>query len=414
MRIATSFMHYQALSQMSDAQVKVNDVEQQLASGRRLNSLADDPLAAAQATEQRQSLNRFTQYQENIRDGSARLADSEVAIGSVEALLQRAKQLAITAGNDTNRAEARTAVAQELSQIRDELIAIGNSRDPNGEYLFAGHKSKTLPFVDAADGRVIYQGDQGQRWSRIAEDRQVAVTDSGHQLFLDIDNRSGLYTVEAGSDNVSYNSVSSPRLVDEEQRTSERFTLQVVTNSAGENAYQVFGSESGQLIPAPPADAVADAPRFESGRITFGGIEVELGGTPTAGDRFVITQPPKRDLFTMVGEFADWLSATPVAGSNGDELALFHERIAATLRDFDQAMTHFANHRTEIGARMNTMETQAGLNDEVRYRVESTLSELEDLDYAEAAMRMNIEMLSLQSAQQAFSKVQNLSLFNYL
>ena len=70
--------------------------------------------------------------------------------------------------------------------------------------------------------------------------------------------------------------------------------------------------------------------------------------------------------------------------------------------------------RTEIGVRLTQIEDQSALSGGVVLQLQTALSETQDVDYAEAITRFNQQLLGLQAAQQAYTKVQGLSLFNYL
>ncbi len=88
--------------------------------------------------------------------------------------------------------------------------------------------------------------------------------------------------------------------------------------------------------------------------------------------------------------------------------------IAANLTALDEALGALSVARTEIGVRLTQIEDQAALNDGVVLQLKSTLSATQDVDYAEAITRFNQQLLGLQAAQQAYTRVQGLSLFNYL
>jgi flagellar hook-associated protein 3 FlgL len=85
-----------------------------------------------------------------------------------------------------------------------------------------------------------------------------------------------------------------------------------------------------------------------------------------------------------------------------------------SLTDLDQAMKRFDMVRASTGARLHALDSQETLNADYILENQATASEIGDLDYADALSRFNLQQVSLQAAQQAFSKVQNLSLFNYL
>lgn len=70
--------------------------------------------------------------------------------------------------------------------------------------------------------------------------------------------------------------------------------------------------------------------------------------------------------------------------------------------------------RATVGARLNAVDAQKDVNDGFKLQVQETLSKLQDLDYAEAVSRLNLQLTGLQAAQQSFLKIQGLSLFNFL
>ena len=87
---------------------------------------------------------------------------------------------------------------------------------------------------------------------------------------------------------------------------------------------------------------------------------------------------------------------------------------AASLEQIDAAMNHLLGFRATAGARLNAVESQDTINSALLEQLENTRSTIEDLDYAEAASRLSQQSVTLQAAQQAFVRVQNLNLFNFL
>ena len=88
--------------------------------------------------------------------------------------------------------------------------------------------------------------------------------------------------------------------------------------------------------------------------------------------------------------------------------------VSASFVDIDAALEQLSNVRTSIGTRMNWIDDQAALNENFNLSLQRTVSSIEDLDVAEAISQLNLQMVSLQAAQQTFVKTQNLSIFNYL
>jgi flagellar hook-associated protein 3 FlgL len=91
-----------------------------------------------------------------------------------------------------------------------------------------------------------------------------------------------------------------------------------------------------------------------------------------------------------------------------------NNQINAQLQNLDQAATSFLDTRTKIGARMNTLDQQTQIGADVKLQYASTLTDLQDLDYASAISKFTQQQSALDAAQQSYVKMQNLSLFNYL
>ena len=93
---------------------------------------------------------------------------------------------------------------------------------------------------------------------------------------------------------------------------------------------------------------------------------------------------------------------------------LYDRTVNNVLTDIDAALDQFLQTRTSVGARMRALDDQESQHEKFVLDTQTTLSETRDLDYAEAISRFNLQSTALQAAQQAFSRVQNLSLFNFL
>lgn len=84
------------------------------------------------------------------------------------------------------------------------------------------------------------------------------------------------------------------------------------------------------------------------------------------------------------------------------------------LTDLTLAMDHIGSFRSSSGARQNVIEGHKLLNEDIIFQGQKTLSEVMDLDFAEAVSRLNLQLVGLEAAQQSFARIQNLSLFNFL
>lgn len=195
MRISTSQMFQQRVTSMLEQQVKIARTELQLSSGKRLVTPADDPSASLRDLQLTERIDQNTQYLDNLGRAQSRLELEEGALASGVNLLQRVRELAVTALNGTLSPADMQLVEVETRQLLEELIAVGNTQNSSGEFLFAGYQTDVTPFADAGGGNVSYSGDQGQLHLQVSPTRQLAVSDSGADVFLGVSLSSGTGSV---------------------------------------------------------------------------------------------------------------------------------------------------------------------------------------------------------------------------
>jgi flagellar hook-associated protein 3 FlgL len=145
--------------------------------------------------------------------------------------------------------------------------------------------------------------------------------------------------------------------------------------------------------------------------ITFAGASLQIDGVPEDGDSFDITPSIKQDVFSSLQSIVDDLNNS---GSSAAAVAVVNNGMGQALNNIDQALGHVLEVRADVGVRLNQVETQRSINESFTLQLEDTLSDIQDLDYAEAISRLNLQLTALQAAQQTYVKVQGLSLFNYL
>mgnify|MGYP003457227585 FL=1 len=90
------------------------------------------------------------------------------------------------------------------------------------------------------------------------------------------------------------------------------------------------------------------------------------------------------------------------------------DEVAIALTNLDNGMAQVLGVQTEIGARLNLVDSTETDNEDVSLITTAVQSELRDLDYAEAISRLSLETTVLEAAQQSYVKVAGLSLFNFI
>jgi len=191
MRLSTTQIYQQAVTSMQSKQADLAKTQMQLSTGQKNLSPSDDPSAATRILDLNNVIETNTQYQRNADFANTRLYMEEAVLTQVGDILQRSRELSVQANNATLSALDRQSIAFEVRENIGALVQLANSKDANGEYLFAGFKTDTVPFTDDGAGNFTYEGDQGQRSLQISAKRQVAVGDTGSDVFMKVDDGAG-------------------------------------------------------------------------------------------------------------------------------------------------------------------------------------------------------------------------------
>jgi flagellar hook-associated protein 3 FlgL len=182
MRVSTSYLYQTGVARLGELQSGLAKTQQQLSSDTRILTPADDPVAASRVLDITQTKAINTALATNRGSAKDSLNQVESTLGSVTLLLQNVKTAVVQAGNSTLSDSDRKSIATDLSNQLDQLVGLANTKDGSGEYLFSGYSVTTQPFTKTATG-ATYNGDQGQRMLQVGPQRQMAMSDTGQNIF---------------------------------------------------------------------------------------------------------------------------------------------------------------------------------------------------------------------------------------
>lgn len=399
MRIATSHIFNHAVRGMQQQQARLNQVEQQLGSGLRILKPSDDPTGSVHILNLSSNLDVVKQYDRNIAVATSALSHQESVLQTINDSLQRVRELTVQANNPTNHDSARQSIASEIELRLQEITQLANSRDTNGEYLFSGALVDTPPFIQSGSN-VLYQGDQTARRVQVGEGAQVQVRDSGDAVFMNIKGGDGSIQVLPAATNSG--SLVIGQFGAGAAYVADTYSVSFYHDAQQQLRYSVTDSS---------ATVVSDGQYQSGSAITFKGIQFAVTGKPAVGDSVTVRPAQSVDMFAMVRNIADMLNV-PV--KSPADSARVQNAMGQGLANLDQALQTVNNQRSKLGARLNTIDSTDSVNQDFKLQLETVLSETRDLDYAEAISRFNLQLTSLQVAQQAFAKTSELSLFRFL
>lgn len=302
---------------MLDKQAELMRLQNQVSSGKRILTPSDDPSGVSRLMGISEAQNQIRQYDENINYATQRLGLEESKIDSSLLVLQRVRELAIQAANTgTYDSRSQQQIASEIKEKLQELFDYANTRDENGDYIFAGFQSKAPAFSTDGAGNYIFNGDQGQQSIQIGSDRQVIASDSGAEIFQLVRTGNGDFAVDASRTNAGTGRISTGAVVDRAAFQQHDYRIQFID---ADNYQIIDDTNGGAVVGATPR------PYTDGGTINFDGIAVEVHGSPAAGDEFSVEASRHQDIFTTLSQLAREMDAPgtgDITGSfGGDYLA---------------------------------------------------------------------------------------------
>ncbi len=382
---------------LTNLNAAVARAQEQIATGRAILNPADDPSGAAQVLLIERSIDALTQFSRNADLAETRIQREEAALGSVNDILQRARELVIQGANATQSVETRGFIADELRGLREQLLQTANSNDGNGRYLFAGFQIDQPPFVERS-GQVEYHGDQGVRQIQIGTERSIVANSAGTDIFFQVPRANGTYSVSPSASNSGSGVVATLGVSDSASYNNGTFLLSAVTA----DSWEVRDS----------GGALVQSGTYTSGEaIEFNGLSITLDGPIAAGDSFSISPAGRQSIFDTMDQA---IAALDSGASSSSTRAQQTSELNRALENLDQAFGKVSSVRTDIGVRLETIEIQRDLNEGYRLVSQEALADIRDLDYTAAISNLSQQLTALEAAQAAFARVQGLSLFNVL
>ncbi|QOJ23209.1 MAG: flagellar hook-associated protein FlgL [Gammaproteobacteria bacterium] len=402
MRISTNTIYETGTSLMLQQQEKLINTQQQLSTGRRILTPSDDPISAAQVLNISQSESLNKQYSVNRSSAGSSLQLEENVLKQVTEIMQDVHSSAVYAGNATLTDSDRKTLATELRSKLESLVGLANTTDEKGQFLFSGFQANTKPFAQTGL-TVQYVGDQGQRLNQVGPARQLAVSDSGTDVFERIKNGNGVFATAANSTNTGTGVIDGGSVITPSSLTGDSYEIRF-TVSVGATTYDIVDTTTGSTISSAN-------PYVSNNTISFDGMQMNIKGDPANGDKFTVSPSTNQSIFKTMGDLITALE-TPASGQpGGTKLA---NNLKTTLQNINNSLEHVLSKQASIGARLQEIDTLESVGSDQNIQFEQMLSQLQDVDFAQATSDLQRQQLYLQAAQQSYTKISGLSLFNYI
>jgi flagellar hook-associated protein 3 FlgL len=405
MRVTQSLNQLQFLAALNTLQANLSQTNNQLATGLSFTTASQNPVAAGAVNNYNQALLQSTQYDTNANSAQTRLSIEDTALSQVQTQLQALRTLALQANSGTLSTQNRSAIATQATQIQASLVALANTKDGNGEYIFGGYTTQTQPFALSATG-ATYSGDQGQRQVQIAAGQTVADGDNGAMVFNQIKTGNGTFTATAGGANNGSGVVGASTVTNAAAYNGDTLAINfsaVPATGTTANTYNVVDTTTGTTV---------NTGTYTDGQaITFGGGQVTLTGQPAIGDTFGVAPSANQSVFTTVQNL---VAALQTSSNTTVSNAQLGNAVNVAINNIDQALSQTSNVRSSIGGRLNSITTQLSVSSSQQIQLKTSISSLQGLDYAAAITTLDQQNVTMSASMQAYTLTKGLSLFKFM
>jgi flagellar hook-associated protein 3 FlgL len=158
MRITEGMTRRTVLQDLGASKARLTQLQREISSGKRITRPSDDPFGAGRTLQLSGELEGFKQFKSNVDDGIGWVTATETALSRITDTVQRARELLVQGGNDSNGQVAREGIAAEIEALTEAVKQEANVTYDD-RYIFAGTATETQPYeLGAGDA---YAGDEG-------------------------------------------------------------------------------------------------------------------------------------------------------------------------------------------------------------------------------------------------------------
>jgi flagellar hook-associated protein 3 FlgL len=402
MRISTSMLNQDALNGILADEAQVAQTQNQLSTGKSINSPSDNPAGEVQLLQLNSVNAQNTQYIANGQNANTNLSLEEQALSTSTTTLQSIRDLVVEANSGTNNASDLQDIATQISALESQLQGTANSQNAQGQYLFSGFSGNTQPFVRGSSGAMTYVGDSGSSSVEIQGGTSVQTGDPGSSVFMNIPGGNGTFTTAAGTANTGSGVVDAGSVQNAASWVPGQYTITFTSPTA----YSV-SLAGGAANPV----ATGTYNSATGGGISFNGVQVGVTGAPAAGDSFTVSSSTKQSVFNTLDNLVNSLNN---AGTGAAAKAQLSSSLGASLQQIDQSLNQISNVSASVGARINLISSVANSVNTNSTSVSTQISDVSSLDYASASSKYSQELVALQAAEQSYAAINGLSLFKFI
>jgi flagellar hook-associated protein 3 FlgL len=400
MRLSSANAYDNALQNLYARQSELTGQQEKLTSGKNVNRVSDDPTGAAQAERALTRLSRIASDNRALEVQRSAITLAESTLGDATSVVQRLRELTVSAGNGAYSASDRSSIAKEMTGLREQLFAMANSQDSNGTPLFGGLGSASAPFSDSASG-VSFNGVAGQQ---AGTDVGLPTAMDGQAVWMNVRSGNGSFNLATDTSNTGSLWTNTGQVLNPTALTGHDYsvTFTVAPGVGGATTYSVQDNTTAN--PALPSNQ----PYVPGQAITFDGLSLVASGTPANGDAVLVSPSTTTNMFKVIDD---------AIAAIGNSTATSSQRAQATglaLTQIDTGMNQLQAARSQAGQWLNRADTIQSAQEGRTVQLQAEKSRAEELDMVKGISDFTRIQTGYQAALQSYAQVQKLSLFNFI
>ncbi len=394
MRINHNITALNAYRQLSVNNIGVNKSLEKLSSGMRINRAGDDAAGLAISEKMRGQIRGLNQAVRNAQDAISMIQTAEGALNEVHSILQRMRELAIQAGNDTNTDSDRAEIQKEINQLTSEINRIANTTEFNTQKL-----------LNATSGTVTGPGSGGGGGTDATSFNDEILANTGITLNGSYDSSQGDITltirvVSDGEDGVKYEYSTGGTDFEEITWDSGEATIFGITLTKPGNDPEAGKEDSVDLTAESQSQAPAPSASSSSFIMQIGANENQTMTLELSDMRAAALGISTDDTQGATG-FTNDMVVTDGTNNDPAEYALDvsnAENAATAVTKIQQAIETVSAERAKLGAYQNRLEHTINNLEVAAENLTAAESRIRDVDMAKEMMEFTKQTILQQAA----------------
>ncbi len=407
MRVPNRTLYNAAQYNLGKVLQEMYDANKMVQTGKRINSLSDDPVGLSKVLGLKSGLSNLDQLERNIITGRSWLNAGETALDSVKDLISDSKILCLSMSNGSMTDSERKDAAAQIDGTLRQILELANTK-VNGQSIFAGTKTDIRPFVfDSKENpaEVSYLGNESGFKVKTGKETDMVVGHNGESVFFDsyvridetnnhldfsVDN--GLTQLTATLQSGRYTPEELAAEVERAMEKADSTETYTVSYDSDSRSFTITSSGSLQLL-------------WNSGNNAATSIAPDMGyenKDDTGSTSYVSDSRVQWGIFNSLLDLKGYLENNDVEG------------IERSITKMDTHFEHIVGTVSDIGYKEQSLDIKEKIISDLGLGYQENRSRIEDADIFEAISSLQANETAYQASLASSSRIMRLSLVDYL